>query len=205
MAGKGRGVSRVLKERLINAVSEGNFEEFSRLCKKNKNVLKSPLNGLPAWLSVLSKGKRDMVRLTVKTLLSEFPPFRFRGKWIEVVMALKSEEALKVMCEEFRELLFEERSFYGKKREKLVNQILIELSRKGKVREVRFLLKEFRREINPNVQDDAGNTPLHYGAYRGSREMIESLVRAGGRPDIPNSIGLTPEGILRFKGIKVGA
>ncbi|WP_456342839.1 ankyrin repeat domain-containing protein [Thermovibrio sp.] len=205
MAGKGRSVSKVFKRKFINAVREGNFEEFSSLCKENKNVLRSLVNGFPMWLFVLSKGSREMVRLTVKEILSEFSPFKFRGRWVEVVMAVKSKEALRVMCKEFGELLLKEREFFGRKSEKLINQILIELAKEGRREEVEILLKEFPGEINVNAQDEAGNTPLHYGAYKGDRKLVEALIKAGGRVDIPNSVGLTPEGILRFKEIEVGA
>ena len=105
--------------------------------------------------------------------------------------------------------LLEERLFFkrGEReiKERLLNILLLELTRSGRKEEVKLLLRKFPREINPNVQDEVGNTPLHYAAYRGDEELVDALLKSGGDVSIPNEIGLTPEGIINFKKLKVGA
>ncbi len=199
----GKGVSKGVKEEFIKAVKEGDFETFSSLL--SEGILRARKNNLPLWLLVIKRGSREMVKEAVRIFLSnQKEPVKLKGKWVEVVMALKRVEALKVMCKEFREYLLEKREFFKGREEKLVNQLLIELAREGKVEGVELLLKEFTGELNPNIQDEAGNTPLHYGAYRGDYRIIKLLLDGGGNLSVPNSLGLTPEGILKFKGIRVG-
>jgi len=212
MVKKRSSVPKAKKERLINSVKQGNINEFSKLC--SKRVLKSLRNNIPLWMYVVSIGNEEIVKYTVRTLLSENSKNsnesekeeikrKFKGRWIEVILAVKRKEALEVMCKEFKEKLLEERDFFSGKKEKLINQILIELSKENKEEEVEILFREFLEEINVNIQDDMANTPLHYGAYRGNEKLVKILVKHGGRLDIQNSIGLTPEGILRFKGVKI--
>uniref|UniRef100_A0ABD2XCP5 PRANC domain-containing protein n=1 Tax=Trichogramma kaykai TaxID=54128 RepID=A0ABD2XCP5_9HYME len=53
--------------------------------------------------------------------------------------------------------------------------------------------EEKHRKIEVNAQDDEGNTPLHLVMYNGgSEEAIESLLRHGASPNMPNNEGWTP-------------
>lgn len=49
---------------------------------------------------------------------------------------------------------------------------------------------------DPNSQNDEGNTPLHLACLRKDFQMIESLMKGGGKRDIQNKKGQLPEELL---------
>ena len=52
---------------------------------------------------------------------------------------------------------------------------------------------------NVNAANDAGMTPLHYAAQRGSDRIVEFLVSQGARFDVKNKQGRTPSELARGK------
>jgi len=52
---------------------------------------------------------------------------------------------------------------------------------------------------NVNVANDAGMTPLHYAAQRGSDRIVEFLASQGARFDLKNKQGRTPPELARGK------
>lgn len=208
-------MSKKLKEELLSAVKNGCVKKFKSLVypqgkdKKPKVSLFGFYNGRPLWIKVLKLAQGRVLEEAVIALSTNSR--RYKGAPIEVAAVLVESRVLKVLLTNpaLKRKLTSEFPFFrqGKKevREKLANILLIELTRAGRVKEVKELLKSLKDELNVNVQDGAGNAPLHYAAYRGSEELVKILTKFGARSDIQNSIGLTPEGICRFKGIKVGA
>jgi ankyrin repeat protein len=51
-------------------------------------------------------------------------------------------------------------------------------------------------DADPNSQNDEGNTPLHLACLRKDQQMIEALIKRGGRRDIRNKKGQMPEELL---------
>ncbi len=49
-----------------------------------------------------------------------------------------------------------------------------------------------RGRIDPNAQDEFGNSPLHYAAYHSHKEVAEVLFRSGADVNIMNRKGCTP-------------
>jgi ankyrin repeat protein len=49
---------------------------------------------------------------------------------------------------------------------------------------------------DPNLRDDAGDTPLHAAAARGDLEAARLLLRAGARHTVVNTAGATPVQLL---------
>jgi ankyrin repeat protein len=52
---------------------------------------------------------------------------------------------------------------------------------------------------NVNAANDAGMTPLHYAAQRGSERIIEFLAAQGARFDVKNKQGRSPSELARGK------
>jgi FOG: Ankyrin repeat len=46
--------------------------------------------------------------------------------------------------------------------------------------------------VDPNIQDNDGNTPLHRAVIRSRREIIKLLLEHGADPNIQNNYGGTP-------------
>jgi len=49
-----------------------------------------------------------------------------------------------------------------------------------------------RAGVDPNTHDQWNNTPLHFAAFRGRREMCQSLLNYGANVNARNARGCTP-------------
>ena len=54
--------------------------------------------------------------------------------------------------------------------------------------------------IDPNIQDDTGNTPLHYGAKQDCYNCIEHLLKNGADGKIKNNLGQTSFNLIQQHG-----
>jgi len=59
----------------------------------------------------------------------------------------------------------------------------------GDAERVKELLK---KGADPNTQDEAGNTPLHWAAYKGHFDIVRLLLEHGADPNIQNKDGWPP-------------
>ena len=59
----------------------------------------------------------------------------------------------------------------------------------GDKRSLELLLKA---GLDPNLKDNAGNTPLHIAAWAGNKEVIELLLNNNANPNVATQVGLTP-------------
>lgn len=62
---------------------------------------------------------------------------------------------------------------------------------------VDLLVKEFHADVN--IQDNSHNTPLHYAAKRGRRDVVRQLVKLGADEAVRNAEGRTYKDELRIK------
>jgi ankyrin repeat protein len=53
---------------------------------------------------------------------------------------------------------------------------------------------------NPNVRDDAGDSPWHWAAQNGCQEMLEMLMPLLENPNATNNLGQTPAMVARAQG-----
>jgi ankyrin repeat protein len=204
-------MSKNLKAELLKAVKNDNVKEFKSLVYPQGNGRKPKVSlfgfykNRPLWIKVLKLAKGKVLEEAVRALSKSSR--KHKGAPIEVAAVLAEGRVLRAFLtnQALRERLLSEKPLYNRTKEKLANAMLIELARAGRVKEVEELLENLKGELNVNAQDEAGNTPLHYAAYRGDEELVKTLLKFGARLEIQNSIGLTPDGILRFKGIEVGA
>lgn len=61
---------------------------------------------------------------------------------------------------------------------------------------VKFLLE---KGANPNIQDDYGNTPLHYSVYAKKEELVKPFLKANVNFTIKNKKGQTVRDIAKGK------
>lgn len=68
------------------------------------------------------------------------------------------------------------------------NDLLCDCARKGYSKLMKLVSKQCN---DPNIQDDAGNTALHWACSFGKKEIVEILIKAGADPNIQDNFGWT--------------
>jgi ankyrin repeat protein len=74
---------------------------------------------------------------------------------------------------------------------------LQEAARNGNIEQVRALLAA---GANPNLQNEAGNTPLRWAAGHGHQEIVKMLLDNGANVNQQNGLGWTPLRVAVYKG-----
>ena len=71
-----------------------------------------------------------------------------------------------------------------------LKRLLVSAAGSGDLAEVKRLVVDCG--IDPNIQDDIGDTPLHYAAEHGHLDVVKLLLEHGADPNIQNNSGKTP-------------
>jgi ankyrin repeat protein len=71
-----------------------------------------------------------------------------------------------------------------------LSEQLFDACKKGNIKGVKRLLNE--KEVDPNLVDNEGKTPLHYVCNNGNLDIVKLLLKANADPNLPNKYGDTP-------------
>ena len=74
---------------------------------------------------------------------------------------------------------------------------MYEAASEGRLDVVRLLLK---RGVDPNIQDQYGDTPLHIAAHGGHDDVVKLLLEYGADPTVKDKDGRTPLDLARAEG-----
>ena len=79
---------------------------------------------------------------------------------------------------------------------------LIKFSEDGNFKEVRAILESLPIEINIDVKDDNGLTPLMCATRNGHLNVVQYLIKEGANPNIKNNEGKTALDLAEENGCK---